>query len=150
VIVLDVVFLVHLLATAFMTGLIWFVQLVHYPLMQHVPAAGFADYEQRHQRQTTWIVAPAMGLELVTGIALMLIPAGGLAMMLVMTNLVLLALLWASTFFVQMPIHHRLTQGHDSARIRRLVRNNWPRTALWSLRSILVLTLLWLRLSGRG
>ena len=38
----DLVLLVHLLATAFMTGLIWFVQLVHYPLMKEVAATGFA------------------------------------------------------------------------------------------------------------
>ena len=36
--------LVHLLATTTMAGLIWFVQVVHYPLFAHVPASASAAY----------------------------------------------------------------------------------------------------------
>ena len=38
--------IVHVLATWFMTGVIWFVQVVHYPLMARVGAEGFAAYER--------------------------------------------------------------------------------------------------------
>lgn len=50
-------------AAWFMAGLVWFVQLVHYPLMGDAGAAGFARYEQRRRHRTTWIVAPAMMLQ---------------------------------------------------------------------------------------
>ena len=40
--------LVHVVATLVMTGLIWFVQIVHYPLMAKVGRADFAEYERLH------------------------------------------------------------------------------------------------------
>ena len=43
-----------------MTGLIWFVQVVHYPLFERVAVQIFASYQQAHQRLTTWVVAPAL------------------------------------------------------------------------------------------
>ena len=52
--------LIHAGATLYMTGLIWFVQVVHYPLMARVGEDGFAEYEKHHQRLTTWVVAPPM------------------------------------------------------------------------------------------
>lgn len=42
----------HLFATAAMVGLIWFVQVVHYPLFASVGADGFTDYETAHRRRT--------------------------------------------------------------------------------------------------
>ena len=43
----------HLAATAAMTGLIWFVQVVHYPLFAAVGADQFVAYEVAHQRRTS-------------------------------------------------------------------------------------------------
>ena len=37
---------IHLFATAGMVGLIWFVQVVHYPLFSRVGAVGFADVDE--------------------------------------------------------------------------------------------------------
>lgn len=131
----------QLLATLFMCGLIWFVQLVHYPLMKEVAATGFVRYERRHQRATTRVVAPAMLLELMTAIALAIACGPGTARLLAIANLGLLGLIWASTLFIQMPIHKRLGRGYDAALIDRLVLSNWLRTGLWSVRSFLVLWL---------
>jgi hypothetical protein len=41
---------VHLAATAAMVGLIWFVQVVHYPLFASVGADEFVAYENAHTR----------------------------------------------------------------------------------------------------
>ena len=140
----EAVLLVHAGATWFMTGLIWFVQLVHYPLFARVApqaAAGkrdsFCVYATEHRRRTTWIVAPVMGIEAVTAAALLLRPAPGL-MPLLVVNAVLLALIWLATAFVQVPCHRRLSAGFDPAVARRLVASNWWRTAAWSARAILV------------
>jgi hypothetical protein len=131
----------HLLSTLFMSGLIWFVQAVHYPLMRDVPAEAFVRYEQRHQRATTWVVAPAMLVELITAIALMLVLSWSAALVMAGVNLGLLMGIWASTLAVQMPIHRRLAWGHERTLIDQLIRTNWVRTVLWSLRSVLVLWL---------
>ena len=49
----------HAASTLSMVGLIWFVQVVHYPLFARVEQ-GFIAYEQIHQQRTTWVVAPLM------------------------------------------------------------------------------------------
>ena len=64
------ILLVHAAATLFMTGLIWFVQVVHYPLLANVGADGFAAYAQRHSSLTTWVAGPAMLIELGAAMAL--------------------------------------------------------------------------------
>jgi hypothetical protein len=56
----EFLFLLQLAATLAMTGLIWFVQLVHYPLFGRVGPADFAQYLLSHQHRTTLIVAPLM------------------------------------------------------------------------------------------
>ena len=70
----EFVLLVHLTATLVMVGVIWFVQIVHYPLMAQVPRSGFAAYERDHQRRTTFVVAPAMLVEAVTAAMILAIP----------------------------------------------------------------------------
>lgn len=125
--------LLHLLATGFLTGLIWFVQVVHYPLLAAVGARGFRAYERAHCRRTTWVVLPAMTAEL--GLAVWLVfAAPPAASGWTLVGLGLLLLIWASTFFVQVPCHDRLQAGFDPTAHARLVRSNWLRTAAWSLR----------------
>jgi len=134
----DVAFNVHLAFTWFMTGLIWFVQLVHYPLMSMAEREGFAAFAARHQRQTTWVVGPAMLIELATAIVLLLQPFEASVRFWLWINLGLLALIWLSTAAIQMPCHFRLSAGFDALQHRRLVATNWLRTLLWSARAVLL------------
>ena len=60
----------HVASVWFMTGLIWLIQLVHYPLMDRIPPDGFIEFHQSHSFRITWIVAPVMLLELMTSILL--------------------------------------------------------------------------------
>lgn len=120
-----------------MTGLVWFVQLVHYPLMGDVGPAGFARYEQRHRQRTTWIVAPAMLFEAALAAWLLLHPPAGAPPWTAAAGAALLAGIWLSTFAVQVPLHAQLSAGFDPAAHRRLVATNWWRTLAWSLRSVL-------------
>ena len=53
-------------------------------------------------------------------------------------GLLLLAVIWLSTFFLQVPLHDRLSRGHDLAAIDSLVRGNAIRTAAWTARALLV------------
>ncbi len=55
---------------------------------------------------------------------------------------VVLAGLWVTTAFVQVPLHRQLTTTPTAAAIRRLVNSNWYRTAGWTLRGALVLAML--------
>jgi hypothetical protein len=130
--------LLNLAATLFMTGLVWFVQAVHYPLYIRVPGEGFIDYQKAHTRLTTFVVGPPMLIELGTSILLVIhrpVPVDAPPLWI---GLGLTLLIWVSTMALQIPLHDVLTTGYDAAAQRRLVRTNWLRTAAWSLRSVLM------------
>jgi hypothetical protein len=59
----DLPLLFQAVASFAMTGLIWFVQVVHYPLLRAVGSSGYAAHQEQHMRLTTLIVAPLMLLE---------------------------------------------------------------------------------------
>ncbi len=63
----QILLLSHTAATFYMLGVIWFVQLVHYPLFAAVGKDFFTEYEKRHQSWTTYVVAPGMLVEGLTG-----------------------------------------------------------------------------------
>ncbi|MFN3596319.1 MAG: hypothetical protein ACK41D_03510 [Rubricoccaceae bacterium] len=140
---LRLVFLLHVLSTLTMFGAIWIVQLVHYPLFAGVGAAGWAAYEAQHQARITLVVGPPMVAELVTAVLLVLYRPEAFPFWAVLTGLVLVGVLWASTAFVQVPLHDALGRAFDAEAHRRLVATNWIRTAAWTLRAGLVLYLCW-------
>ena len=146
-----VLLLIHAGATWFMVGLIWFVQVVHYALFDRVapgssPAPGitpdggegYARYQADHMRLTTWVVGPAMLVEVVTGVMLLFMRPAGVAMWMVWVGLALIGVLWLSTALLQVPMHRKLEAGFDAAAHARLVGTNWLRTAVWSARGVLV------------
>ena len=127
----------HVAATWYMVGLIWFVQLVHYPLMDR--AADFTEYERAHCQRTTWAVGPAMLVEVST-----LLSLGWLDPQLLQSPLFLglgglLVIIWLSTACLQVPAHTRLSQNFKASTHRWLVQSNWIRTVSWSLRGVGVL-----------
>lgn len=128
---------VHLAVTAAMVGLIWFVQVVHYPLFDRVGADGFAAYESAHRWRTSFVVGPLMGVELLTAVALLVDPPDSLGRALPAAGMVVLLAVHGSTVALQVPAHDRLNRGHDPAVVARLVRTNWVRTAGWTTRGLL-------------
>ena len=125
---------VHLVATLLMAGVIVYVQIVHYPLMVRVGGSEFADYEAGHTVRTGWVVIPLMLAELVTAAWLGASPPEPADRLIAWVGIGLLAVIWASTFLLQMPAHRRLAAGFDGAIHRRLVATNWIRTAAWLAR----------------
>lgn len=147
-------FLTEFTTAAMMTGVIWFVQAVHYPLFAKIPSQAFPSYEDLHTVRTAWVVAPLMLMELVSAAALVLLrfPTGettpiGLSP-LHLAALACLLGIWASTFFLQVPLHGKLLLSADPGSLEKLVATNWIRTVLWSLRVILLLPLLPKAVSG--
>jgi hypothetical protein len=134
--------LLHAGVTCFMCGLIWLVQVVHYPLFAQVGRAEFAEYQRRHMQRTSWVVAAPMCLEGVTAVALLIWPPVGVSLVWLWVSFVALIAIWASTFFLQVPRHEELLRAFDSAVHQFLVRSNWLRTLLWSARALLVLFLI--------
>ena len=132
-------FLLQLAATLSMVGLIWFVQVVHYPLLAQVGREGFRRYEMDHQRLTMWVVGPLMLTELATALLMIWYPPIGVGESAIWLGLALLVSIWLVTYTVQVPQHASLTVSYDLDVQRRLVLGNWFRTFAWTARGALVL-----------
>ncbi|MEM7139607.1 MAG: hypothetical protein AAF548_01165 [Actinomycetota bacterium] len=130
----------HLLATVAMGGLIWFVQVVHYPLFAAVGDNRFVAYEHDHTRRTAWVVGPFMAVEGVTALVLLGSPIEGVRL-LAFVGAALLAAVHASTVLLQVPAHRRLSSEADPTVMRRLVATNWIRTVGWSARSVVAMAI---------
>lgn len=138
---LLMVLVLHAASTWLMTGLIWFVQVVHYPLLCSIPVASRVAYLHAHQARTTLVVAPTMLIEAGTACMLLVwavVPVDAHVTVaspaLILTGGALLAAVWLSTFAVQVPIHARLLKTPSDALVERLIMSNWSRTVLWSAR----------------
>jgi hypothetical protein len=132
-----VLLVVHLVATVAMIGLIWFVQVVHYPLFDAVGRDAFVAYEDAHRRLTAYVVGPFMAVEGVTALWIAAVPPDGVSRVTALAGCVLLAVIHGSTVFLQVPMHVALSEGFDRAKAERLVRTNWIRTIGWTLRGVL-------------
>ncbi|RME67629.1 MAG: hypothetical protein D6781_12835 [Verrucomicrobia bacterium] len=129
---------INLALAGFMTGVIWFVQIVHYPLMHEVLEPAFRGYENEHVRKARHFLGPIMALELAASIALVALRPVWIAPAIAWGLLLLLLLIWASTFLIQGPCHKTLLNGFKPSTHSRLVTTNWIRTALWSLRTVIL------------
>ena len=128
----------HLASTLCMTGLIWFVQIVHYPMMSRFPRWNFSAVEREQCDRTGFVAAPLMLVEMAT-LGLLLLE--GFRAPLFLWSAILLAVIWASTFLLQVPAHRALLNGWNPKIQRRLVWTNWIRTIGWSARSGFLLML---------
>lgn len=136
-------FVLHVVVTCVMAGIMWFVQIVYYPNLAVVGRDAFVSYQREHVRRVTAVAWTMLFLELVSGVAIACLPHAGWVWVSLIANAVLLLGIWCSTFFVQVPLHHTLEQGWDEAAHSRLVRTNWFRTVVYTLRSIVIIAVLW-------
>ncbi len=136
----ELVFHIHLLCTHAMIGLIWFVQVVHYPMFDGVGEKQFSDYQVRHMRLTTYVVSPFMIGEFITLFWLFSVPEF-YNNQLFLVSAGLLILIWVSTAILQVPCHNHLLKNFDYFVHRKLVNSNWIRTLAWSLRGIVLIAM---------
>ncbi len=137
---------INLACALFLTGLIWFVQIVHYPLFERLGPADFAMYAEAHASLTGRVVGPAMVLELAASLLLAASAPAGLSTRSLWLLAGMTLAIWISTFLVQVPLHERLRHGWDREAWRQLVASNWIRTVLWTGRAGV---LLWLAARNR-
>ena len=136
---LKFILLINVAATLFMVGLIWCVQIVHYPLFAEVGKDGFAAYEAAQSRLITAVVGPPMLLEAATTGLMLFFRSPVIRLSEALSGAALLAVIWLSTMFLQVPQHTVLSSGFDATAHQFLVSSNWLRTVAWSLRGALVL-----------
>ncbi|QDT12188.1 hypothetical protein [Planctomycetes bacterium K23_9] len=134
----STILVLNAIATWYLVGLIWTVQIVHYKLFDRVGEAGFVRYEKDHTRLITMIVGPPMLVEIITAALLMMMTPPGSPRWAVIAAFAIVLAIWLSTVLIQVPCHNRLSSGFDLATYRRLVQSNWIRTILWTIRGLAV------------
>ncbi len=130
--------LVNLCLTAFMTGLIWFVQVVHYPIFLKVAEKDFTLFHKAHTTTTSYVVVLPMLLELGLSFWMLFYRYPGLPYGVTMFAFMLVVLIWLTTFLVSVPLHNQLERGYNPTAIGRLVTTNWLRTILWTGRLVIL------------
>lgn len=138
---MEIIFFINTFTTFYMLGIIWFVQVVHYPLFSFASKESFPEFARQHSRFATYVVVGPMIVELFTSFLLIFKSSSELKYLFV-AGFFLVLFIWVSTFILQVPQHKKLGNGYDENSHRVLVTSNWIRTACWSLRSLLNLYLI--------
>ncbi len=137
------ILLVHVAAVLFMTGFIWTIQLVHYPLFNRVGVDAFPRYEADHARLVGLLVGPGFVITLVTCVLLLFLRPPEISLLAPSTGLLLFVITLVSTARFQIPLHTRLRSGFDRDAYTSLLATNWIRTAAWSSHAALALWMVW-------
>lgn len=130
------------IATAVMVGVIWFVQIVHYPLLAQFGETQSVAVAQQHQQRTGYVVGLPMLIEGLSTLWLLARTPDGVAVLLPWINAVLLAVALGSTLFLSVPLHAKMAVSHNDETGRRLVLTNWPRTIAWTARAVVCAAML--------
>ena len=133
---IDAVLIANLVASCVMTGVIWFVQHVHYPLLAQVEMGQAVAVAEEHQRRTGHVVALPMAIEGLTTLALLAQQSAGVTWFLPWIGAILLAVALGCTVFLSVPLHAKMATNPDALVGAKLVFTNWPRTIAWSLRAV--------------
>ncbi len=139
---IEFVLLVNFVATAVMTGVIWFVQWVHYPLLASVPVDGAVEVAHQHQRRTGQVLALPMAVEGLTTLWLLASRPEAVSLTLPWLGAVLLAVALGSTVFVSVPLHAKMATNPTADVGKRLITTNWLRTIAWSARAVVCAAML--------
>ena len=140
---LDRILLIsNLSVTLIMFSAIWFVQLAYYPLLKFVGRKEFARYETEYVKRIMPFAILMLLLELITGILLLWIRPVNVSFMQALVGLIFLAIIWTSTFYIQLPLHKKLKRGFNKNTHNLLLKTNWIRTIAWTLRAFLMIWLI--------
>ena len=106
------------------------VQFIIYPSFKNYSESSFKSF---HSGYTMFlIVGPFMIIELISSLYLLNISS-------FLAPTVLVVLIWASTFFLIVPIHNSLNISFDLIKHKKLIRLNLIRTIFWVLKFIIII-----------
>tara|TARA_B100001559_G_C16329468_1_gene542671 strand:+ start:334 stop:750 length:417 start_codon:yes stop_codon:yes gene_type:complete len=130
----EFLFKVNFFSTSVMVGVIWVVQIIHYPSFHFINEKKYVEFQHFHMQRISFIVIPPMLIELASALLFAYFYRSSLTIIL----LALVLGIWVITFIFFTNMHQKLTNGYDRSIVDNLVQMNWSRTALWSLRLIIL------------
>ena len=138
---LDFLYKIHIVSTSIMVGVIWIMQLVHYPSFSFINIEDYKSFQEFHMKRISLVVIPAMTIELTSGILIFWIHQTNNIFFNV--SLFCLFFIWSITAILFSKMHQKLTLGYQILIVTKLVNLNWIRTISWTLRLGLVLFVGW-------
>ncbi len=133
---------VNIVCTFIMVGVIWLIQIVNYPLFDHIGTESFAKYHNQHVWRVTLVVALPMFFEAVTASLMLWYPYPHVPPVLLIYGMVLIFVIWLSTLFLLVPQHDSLLKEYNDKAYVRINIFNWIRTIAWTMRGIICVNLL--------
>ena len=130
--------LLHFMASSIMVGVIWVIQLVHYPSFNYIEKQRYSNFQSFHMTRISYLVIPVMLIELLT-LVLLIYSMDQINIELVLSGIILL-LIWVITAIFFSGAHQKLTLGYDKSVVGNLIQMNWSRTLLWTFRLILLVS----------
>jgi hypothetical protein len=126
--------LINLVVTFGLMILIWIIQILHYPSFHFYQLEDFDKAMIFHQKYISILTIPLMLTELFITSYLFYHQIN----LINSISILIVLIIWLSTFFVQVPIHEKLLKNKDTHLIDQLVKTNWARTILWTAKLILL------------
>ena len=115
-----------------LVAIIWIIQVLHYPTFRFIDPNKELEFHKFHTFSISPLVAPLMVAELI-------LVSLGLYLdftYLTIAQIVLVILIWLSTFLIQVPIHQKLSNDYKRELVHRLIKTNWIRTICWTVKLI--------------
>ena len=133
---MDYLFLL-IIINSILVGVILMTQILSYPLLLKLGIGNFYNYYNSYTKRISFIVIPLMIFEVLLSIILNII----LNNFYLFASNILLFVVWGSTFFIQVPIHNKLSSNHSYVLINKLIYTNWIRTIAWFCKLIILIKL---------
>lgn len=136
---------VHLAATGVMTGLIWTIHVLHYPLFDRIGTdlETYTRFQQDHMSLISRLLVVPWGVEAISAALVFFLAPTARLRWLALAAGVTLVVIVAITAALAAPIHGRLLDGFDADELNRLLNVNLWRALLWTLRLAMAAVVVW-------
>jgi len=134
---IDILYFIQIVCNSYLVSLVIITQFITYPTFLHINKDKFSEYHRKYVNNISFIVAPVMLIELLT-LSLIAYFSGEF---LIIKSLILLLVIWLTTFFIMIPSHNRISKSFNKKEIISLINYNWVRTILWFFKLLLIIFL---------
>jgi hypothetical protein len=122
--------IIRLLLDFGLVVLIWIIQRIVYPSFLHYTAENLIIWHKEYTSRFSVIVIPLM----IGQLGISMYQAFIVTNLYTVVSLVIVIVIWLSTFMQFVPIHSNISKGQVNEKtLNSLVAKNWLRTFLWSL-----------------
>ena len=106
---IDTLYFIQIVCNSYLVSLVFMTQFITYPTFLNIDKDKFSDYHRKYVNNISFIVAPVMLIELLTLILIAYFSKD----FLIIKSLILLLVIWLTTFFIMIPSHNRISKSFN-------------------------------------